>query len=123
MTWSGFRPSDDACQYGYLVPSNMFAVVVLGYIEEIFTNILTEETSSKVILEEAKRLKEDIQKGIEDHALTKNQQGETIYAYEVDGLGNASIMDDSNVPNLIAAPYLGYCSTTDEQYLATRKRY
>lgn len=31
MTWSGFRPSDDACQYGYLVPSNMFAVVVLGY--------------------------------------------------------------------------------------------
>ena len=99
----------------------MFAVVVLGYIEEIFTNILTEETSSKAILEEAKRLKEDIQKGIEDHALTKNQQGETIYAYEVDGLGNASIMDDSNVPNLIAAPYLGYCSTTDEQYLATRK--
>ncbi|EOB2765045.1 glycoside hydrolase family 125 protein [Enterococcus hirae] len=121
MTWSGFRPSDDACQYGYLVPSNMFAVVVLGYIEEIFTNILTEETSSKAILEEAKRLKEDIQKGIEDYALTKNQQGETIYAYEVDGLGNASIMDDSNVPNLIAAPYLGYCSTTDKQYLATRK--
>ena len=121
MTWSGFRPSDDACQYGYLVPSNMFAVVVLGYIEEIFTNILTEETSSKSILEEAKRLKEDIQKGIEDYALTKNQQGETIYAYEVDGLGNVSIMDDSNVPNLIAAPYLGYCSTTDEQYLATRK--
>ena len=32
---SGFRPSDDACAYGYLVPSNMFAVVVLGYIVEI----------------------------------------------------------------------------------------
>jgi meiotically up-regulated gene 157 (Mug157) protein len=24
MTWSGFRPSDDACRYGYLIPSNMF---------------------------------------------------------------------------------------------------
>jgi meiotically up-regulated gene 157 (Mug157) protein len=35
MTWSGFRPSDDACKYGYLVPSNMFAVVVLKYLEEI----------------------------------------------------------------------------------------
>ena len=35
MTWSGFRPSDDACTYGYLVPSNMFAVVALGYLEEI----------------------------------------------------------------------------------------
>ena len=35
MTWSGFRPSDDACTYGYLVPSNMFAVVVLGYAAEM----------------------------------------------------------------------------------------
>ena len=30
-------------------------------------------------------------------------------------------MDDSNVPNLVAAPYLGYCSTEDEQYLTTRQ--
>ena len=34
MTWSGFRPSDDACKYGYLIPSNMFASVVLGYMEK-----------------------------------------------------------------------------------------
>ena len=26
MTWSGFRPSDDSCNFGYLIPSNMFAV-------------------------------------------------------------------------------------------------
>src|SRR5699024_10552566 len=26
MTWCGFRPSDDACQYPYLIPANMFAV-------------------------------------------------------------------------------------------------
>ena len=35
LIWSGFRPSDDACTYGYLIPSNMFAVVVLGYLEEM----------------------------------------------------------------------------------------
>ena len=29
MTWSGFRPSDDACRYHYLVPSNMLAVSAL----------------------------------------------------------------------------------------------
>lgn len=121
MTWSGFRPSDDACQFGYLVPSNMFAVVVLGYIEEIFTKLLAEEESAKEIIEAAATLKAEIQKGIEVHAFTKNKNGEQIYAYEVDGLGNASIMDDSNVPNLISAPYLGYCSSTDEQYLVTRK--
>ena len=34
--WSlGFRPSDDACKYPFLVPSNMFAVVTLGYLAEI----------------------------------------------------------------------------------------
>jgi meiotically up-regulated gene 157 (Mug157) protein len=121
MTWSGFRPSDDACQFGYLVPSNMFAVVVLGYIEEIFTNLLAEEENAKEIIEAAATLKAEIQKGIEVHAFTKNKNNEQIYAYEVDGLGNASIMDDSNVPNLISAPYLGYCSSTDEQYLVTRK--
>ena len=116
MTWSGFRPSDDACQYGYLVPSNMFAVVVLEYIEDIFTNILSEEA----LVKEARKLRTDIQQGIDDFAYTQNKNGEKIYAYEVDGLGNTSIMDDSNVPNLISAPYLGYGSMDDPQYLATR---
>lgn len=117
MTWSGFRPSDDACEYGYLVPSNMFAVVVLGYLETIFTTIRKNDE----LKQKAVQLKEEIQRGIQEHAFTKNSQGETIYAYEVDGLGNALIMDDSNIPNLIAAPYLGYVESDDEQYLQTRK--
>ena len=37
MTWSGFRPSDDRCVYGYLVLSNMFAVVALGYMQQILS--------------------------------------------------------------------------------------
>lgn len=117
LTWSGFRPSDDACKYGYLIPSNMFAVVVLNYLEEIFTKIIPNETISQ----KAKHLAAEIQQGIIDYGTTKNQLGETIFAYEVDGLGNATIMDDSNVPNLISAPYLGYLSTTDTCYQATRK--
>ncbi|MGX7352417.1 hypothetical protein RU97_GL001873 [Enterococcus canis] len=117
MTWSGFRPSDDACRYGYLVPSNMFAVVVLGYLEEIFQGPLTDAAIVKV----AGELKAAIQAGIEAHGRTVNQAGEDIYAYEVDGLGNASIMDDSNVPNLISAPYLGYGDNQEARYLRTRQ--
>ena len=30
-------------------------------------------------------------------------------------------MDDSNVPSLMAAPYLGYCAPDDPTYLATRR--
>ncbi|MBL1228080.1 glycoside hydrolase family 125 protein [Enterococcus sp. BWB1-3] len=117
MTWSGFRPSDDACKYGYLVPSNMFAVVILGYLEELFSSVLKD----KKVVEQAKILKEEIQRGITIYGITRNQAGEKVFAYEVDGKGNATVMDDSNVPNLIAAPYLGYLSEEDEAYQATRR--
>lgn len=55
MTWSGFRPSDDACHYGYLVPSNMFAVVILDYLVEIFQDILKETTLIDRIIKLKKR--------------------------------------------------------------------
>ncbi len=117
MTWSGFRSSDDACEYGYLVPSNMFAVVVLDYIKEIFTDLLSNEEIAK----EAETLRNEIQEGIEKFVKVKNKEGEEIWAYDVDGLGNSTLMDDSNVPNLIAAPYLGFCDVEDEAYLKTRQ--
>lgn len=117
MTWSGFRPSDDACQYGYLIPSNMFAVVVLSYIEELYNNLF----DNPKIAARANKLRKDIQDGINQHALVKNAAGETIFAYEVDGSGHYNIMDDANIPSLLAAPYLGYCKKDDPIYLATRQ--
>lgn len=116
MTWSGFRPSDDACEYGYLVPSNMFAVVILDYIKEIFTDIIPNVDIAKI----ANNIRVKIQEGLENFSKIKNKNGENIWAYDVDGLGNKILMDDSNVPNLISAPYLGYCSPTDETYIKTR---
>ncbi|MBC1406142.1 glycoside hydrolase family 125 protein, partial [Listeria welshimeri] len=117
MTWSGFRPSDDACQFGYLVPSNMFAVVVLGYLEDIYETI----TKDAALVERIQTLRDTIQSGIETYGKTKSKDGKTIFAYEVDGLGGSSVMDDSNVPSLLSAPYLGYLSPNDETYLATRQ--
>ena len=117
MTWSGFRPSDDRCTYHYLVPSNQFASVVLGYVAELspFLGLSQEE------IELAATLKDQIQAGIERYGIIQNAQGQAVYAYEVDGLGNASIMDDGNVPNLLSLPYLGFCSEDDPIYAATRQ--
>ncbi|ODJ53202.1 metal-independent alpha-mannosidase [Brochothrix thermosphacta] len=117
MTWSGFRPSDDVCKYGYLVPSNMFAVVVLSYLEEIYTDLLPQPD----VVARVTKLKNEIAAGIKEYAQVANAAGETVFAFEVDGLGNHSIHDDSNVPSLMAAPYLGYCAQDDPIYLATRK--
>ncbi len=115
MTWSGFRPSDDSCTFNYLVPANMFAVVILGYLAEIFEEIYHEKTA----VEEANQLKEEINRGIEEWGIVEHE-GKKVYAYEVDGLGNYVLMDDANVPSLLAAPYLGYCEIDDAIYQQTR---
>ena len=36
-----------------------------------------------------------------------------IYAFEVDGFGNAYFMDDANIPSLLAMPYLGTVDKND----------
>lgn len=116
MTWSGFRPSDDACQYGYLIPSNMFASVVLGYMAEILDLIYNDNKLKKAAL----RLKLEIENGIEKFGIIDVKGFGPIYAYEVDGLGNYNLMDDANVPSLLSIPYIGFRPIDDEIYINTR---
>ena len=117
MTWSGFRPSDDACRYGYLVPSNMFAAVVLGYAAELAEKAYLDECLSK----RARDLEQMIRKGIEEYAIVDHPVFGKVFAYEVDGLGNYHLMDDANVPSLLSIPYLGFLPEDDPVYQNTRK--
>ncbi|MBO5934241.1 MAG: glycoside hydrolase family 125 protein [Clostridia bacterium] len=117
MTWSGFRPSDDSCIYGYLVPANMFAYVVLGYMSEIADEVYHD----RVLAEKAEKLRAEIKDGIDKYAVVKDKEGKSFYAYETDGRGHFNLMDDANVPSLLSLPYLGYCSADDEIYINTRK--
>ncbi len=43
-----------------------------------------------------------------------------VWAYEVDGFGNALFADDANLPSLLALPYLGCTTRSDATYLRTR---
>lgn len=117
MTWSGFRPSDDCCQYGYLVPSNMFAIVALRYLTEIAEAVYGDQE----LADQARELAKEIQQGIDNHAIVEHPEFGHIYAYETDGFGNHNLMDDANVPSLLALPYLGYVDENDEVYLNTRR--
>ncbi|WP_433753447.1 glycoside hydrolase family 125 protein [Paenibacillus amylolyticus] len=117
MTWSGFRPSDDRCEYGYLIPSNMFAVVALRYLQEIAEAVFEDETLAVT----AQQLEEQINKGIQDYGTVEHAEYGTIYAYETDGKGNHNLMDDANVPSLLSLPYLGYVEENDEVYQNTRR--
>ena len=117
MTWSGFRPSDDSCIYGYLVPSNMFAVVVLGYLEEILKSFYADETD---FISECQKLRAEIDSGIKKYAVYNHPKYGEIYACEADGFGNVRLFDDANVPSLLSIPYIGYAAKDDEMFLRTR---
>lgn len=116
MTWSGFRPSDDACQFGYLIPSNMFATVVLKYIEEYSTNFYHDLS----LAERAAILRDEIEKGINQYGIIHDSEYGDIYAYETDGMGHYNLMDDANVPSLLSIPWLNYKTGDDPVYQNTR---
>ncbi|HEV2344917.1 MAG TPA: glycoside hydrolase family 125 protein, partial [Actinocrinis sp.] len=120
MTWSGFRPSDDACRYGYNVPGNMFASVVLGFLAEIAAVAQPHTGAAESALERARRLRAVIDAGIRDHAVLDDPATGPRWAYEVDGRGGVLEMDDANIPSLLALPLIGYCRPDDPVYLATR---
>ena len=113
MTWSGFRPSDDACVYHYLVPSNMLAVSALRKMQDF--------PVSQALKERAELLAVQIDTGIRTYGIYEHPVYGKIYAYETDGMGNYNLMDDANIPSLLAAPWFGYCDGEDEIYQNTRR--
>jgi uncharacterized protein len=116
MSWSGFRPSDDACKFGYLIPANMFAVVALGHLAQ-FARV---QFADEMLASRAEKLRHEIDFGIQTYGIVQHPRFGRIYAYEVDGYGNTNLMDDANVPSLLSIPYLGYRSADDPIYKNTR---
>ena len=117
MTWTGFRPSDDSCEYQYLIPANAFTVVSLRKLANIFKELNIE---NRELISKMEKLADEINQGIKEYGIMDSEFGK-IYAYEVDGLGNQLFMDDANVPSLLSLPYLGYLEKDDELYQNTRK--
>jgi uncharacterized protein len=98
---SGFRPSDDACVFPFLVPSNLFAVTSLRQLAAMANAVLHDAA----LAQEATALASEVEAALKEHAVVKTEQG-TIWAYEIDGFGSQLLMDDANVPSLLGLPYL-----------------
>jgi len=114
---SSFRPSDDATSYGFLIPSNLFAVVSLKQLAEISTKV----TNNSTFASQCTALANEVQTAITKYAVADHLKYGKIYAFEIDGFGNRLFMDDSNVPSLLALPYLDCVGENDPLYLNTRK--
>lgn len=114
---SAFRPSDDATTFEFLIPSNFFAVQSLRHAAEILSVVNKDEKLSKQCV----RLADEVEKALKKHAVVRHPKFGKIYAYEVDGFGNAFMMDDANIPSLLSLPYLGAVSADDPIYRNTRR--
>jgi hypothetical protein len=117
MTWAGFRPSDDACRFGYNIPGNAFAVVTLREMAQMAEIVFHD----RVLQKKAMDLAEEIDYGIQTYGVIDHPRHGRIFAYETDGFGHYHLMDDANVPSLLSLPYLGYCAKDDPLYRATRR--
>jgi uncharacterized protein len=99
---SMFRPSDDATIYPFLIPSNLFA---LSSLRNLRTIIQTVKVGSELD-GPAFALETELINALNEHAVVSHPVFGEVFAYEVDGFGNRTLMDDANVPSLLALPYL-----------------
>lgn len=114
---SGFRASDDACIYPFHIPDNLFVVTVLHRLAAM-TQALHGDPA---LAADCAALADEVYAAVQTYGKMRTKEGTTVWAYEVDGFGNAVFMDDANIPSLLSLPYLEICSSEDPTYLATRR--
>lgn len=114
---SVFRPSDDATIFPFLIPSNYFAMLSLRQMAEMF-RVIGKDNETAVKCE---ALASEVDAALKKYATKHHPVFGEVLAYEVDGFGNQSFMDDANVPSLLGLPYLGALSSHAPLYLNTRR--
>ena len=112
---SMFRPSDDACLYPFLIPSNLFAVSAL----RMLATVQREARGDMAGATDSEALGSEVEAALRAHGRMPDGQGGEVWAYEVDGFGNAIFMDDANVPSLSGLPLLGAADRSDPLFRRT----
>lgn len=111
LVWSGFRPSDDACELPFHIPSNLHLANVLSWLSKHSAEFGYEDLANQ-----ASEISLQISKAVAEYGIVDGR-----FVYEVDGMGNFIDIDDPNVPSLLSLPYLNVLGAEDETYLATRE--
>ena len=116
---SAFRPSDDATILQFLILSNFFAVSSLRKAAEILDKVNQNNDLAK----ECTELASEVETALKQYAVNDHPKYGKIYAFEVDGFGNQLMMDDANVPSLLAMAYIlmidmgGYLFVVKSKYI------
>lgn len=116
MIKTGFRPSDDAHVFPFLVPANALASVALNR-----TAAVLKAAGQPALAARAATMAATVRAGVLQHGVVQHPTFGTVFAYEVDGFGNRLFMDDGNIPSLLSLPFIGFVDAADATYQRTRK--
>lgn len=114
---SAFRPSDDATIFGYFIPANAMMSVQLGRTADTLEAV----GGNKTLIDDLRTRSANLRKAVLDHGIFEHPTYGKVFAFEVDGYGGRNVMDDANIPSLLALPYLGFLDVDDKTYQNTRK--
>ncbi|KAK3076678.1 hypothetical protein LTS18_012354, partial [Coniosporium uncinatum] len=113
---SAFRPSDDATIMGFFIPANAMMAVELKR-----TAAVLKAAGKVQRAADLQHRGEDIEAGIKEHGIINHKTYGEVFAFEVDGFGSQIMMDDANLPSLLALPLLGFVDVKDQVYQNTRR--
>ena len=117
---SAFRPSDDATILGFFIPANAMMAVELKRTAEMLKTVKKDVKKDSLVEKMEERAK-GIEKGIWEYGVVNHKKYGEVFAFEVDGYGSSILMDDANLPSLLAVPLLGFVERDNKVYQNTRK--
>jgi uncharacterized protein len=82
---------------------------------------ILRKAGKAVLAQSLERRSQAIVDGIWEHGVIRHKEYGNVFAYEVDGYGSHIMMDDANIPSLLALPLLGFVTTSDMTYQNTRR--
>ncbi|OAA61934.1 DUF1237 domain containing protein [Niveomyces insectorum RCEF 264] len=123
---SAFRPSDDSTLLQLFIPANMMFAHYLEQTAQIVDRL--HGVAPAGLAARMHGFAAELRGAILRYGVVSDRSlnafggpAAAVYAYEVDGFGGTVLMDDANIPSLLAAPFFGFTSIHDPVYQNTRK--
>jgi uncharacterized protein len=114
---SAFRPSDDATIFGFFIPAN--AMISVGLRKA--ANVVAAAGGPEKLVDNLQQRAQNLQDAVLKHGVVNHTLYGSVFAFEVDGYGSRTIMDDANIPSLLSLPLLGFVDQNDPVYQNTRQ--
>jgi meiotically up-regulated gene 157 (Mug157) protein len=112
---SSFRPSDDATILPFLISANLFAAKTLRELAQL----ATEARPEPALAADAAALAGEVEAALAAHGRMRLADGSEVWAFEVDGFGNALFMDDCCELSLSGMAFLDCVPANDPLWRRT----